>query len=925
MLVVTAVLIAGGNSYAKIPEPDNIYYGTAKIGGVPVKASNSEVVVSVKLTAAPAESDPVASYKMGSDPEAGDYYVLNVPIDARNPQLPNTARPGAEALIYIGEDEVATITIGERGNVQAMDINSSNPTDSDNDGLADIFEDINHDGNYDNDNTDGDAYPDYLDNDDDNDGVPTKNEDINLNGDYSDDDCDNDTVPNYLDEDQCAMPDSDNDGTPDYIDAFPNNPDEWADTDNDGTGDNADTDDDNDTMPDAWEIANNLDPLMANDSSYDPDGDNYTNLNEYLGGSDPQNEYSIPSIEDFESGKVDEFIWALEGNQKWHVVAETGSRINPDTSSSYLVTTPVLGTSQTASLTRTIYCETGMISFGYSLSTALNHDFFNFYIDNVLQDSWSGTLAYSRSDEYDVSQGKHTFSWRFSRDNSGNAGSAAWIDDIHFPESLDTDNDIMPDRWELQSGLNRNADDAAADHDSDGFYNLVEFLEGTSPSGSGDIPTVSSVSETFESGGSVPWLMYGDGLWAISDNNPYAGSYVAQSPVLGHNESASAEVFMFCDKGVVNFRYMVSSELNKDFLHFYIDDELKDSWSGEVGYTQSSSYEVAAGVHTFKWVYSKDASGTSGNDVARVDNINFAGSLDNDGDAIPDTWEIDNNMNPMINDSGADADDNGITNIDEFQAAIKPPDRTPPGPAGFAVNPAATGAGVITMTALTASDPEVNGVQYYFEETSGNAGANDSGWQDSLDYADAGLEASTIYTYRVRVRDKSSNLNESAWSNTRSAMTSAPEDLNPPSPNPAGFSSVPSANGSQDSITMTAVTAVDAEGSGVEYRFERNGAASAWQSSPSYTFSGLNEDTNYTFRVQARDTSANLNETGWSGEYQAKTAAKSGCGAAPMYNNGDFSGSSGLNGAGYALLPLIPAFLAFAVWAAIRRRKQNLL
>jgi hypothetical protein len=39
-------------------------------------------------------------------------------------------------------------------------------------------------------------------------------------------------------------------------------------------------------MPDGWEVQYGLDPLV-NDSSEDPDGDGYTNLQEYREGGDP--------------------------------------------------------------------------------------------------------------------------------------------------------------------------------------------------------------------------------------------------------------------------------------------------------------------------------------------------------------------------------------------------------------------------------------------------------------------------------------------------------------------------------------------------------------------------------------------------------------------------------------------------------------
>jgi hypothetical protein len=97
------------------------------------------------------------------------------------------------------------------------------------------------------------------------------------------------------------------------------------------------------------------------------------------------------------------------------------------------------------------------------------------------------------------------------------------------------------------------------------------------------------------------------------------------------------------------------------------------------------------------------------------------------------------------------------------------PDADPPAPnpMTWASVPAASEGGVAQMTATTAVDPR--GVEYYFEETTGNPGGTSSGWQDGPSYTDAGLQVGVQYCYRVKARDKSTNQNETDWTSTECA------------------------------------------------------------------------------------------------------------------------------------------------------------
>ncbi len=95
--------------------------------------------------------------------------------------------------VTMGNFTVPTTDLGSQ--MSCVDL-----TDSDNDGILDIDEDLNNDNNLDNDDTDSDGIPNYLDEDDDDDGVNTADEDRDNDGNPANDDSDGDQTPDYLDE-----------------------------------------------------------------------------------------------------------------------------------------------------------------------------------------------------------------------------------------------------------------------------------------------------------------------------------------------------------------------------------------------------------------------------------------------------------------------------------------------------------------------------------------------------------------------------------------------------------------------------------------------------------------------------------------------------------------------------------------------------
>ena len=54
---------------------------------------------------------------------------------------------------------------------------------------------------------------------------------------------------------------------------------------------------DGDHIPDDWEIANGFDPNLKADGALDSDGDNFTNYQEYLAGTDPHDSTSYLKVD----------------------------------------------------------------------------------------------------------------------------------------------------------------------------------------------------------------------------------------------------------------------------------------------------------------------------------------------------------------------------------------------------------------------------------------------------------------------------------------------------------------------------------------------------------------------------------------------------------------------------------------------------
>ena len=136
--------------------------------------------------------------------------------------------------------------------------------------------------------------------------------------------------------------------------------------------------------------------------------------------------------------------------------------------------------------------------------------------------------------------------------------------------------------------------------------------------------------EDFEDGnftGTYVWALSNSGAgnrdWAVATTSPFEGTYCAQS---GDVKDSGWDIISldvtYTLSGLIGFQQKTSSELDWDWLIFYIDGIEQGRLSGVTGWEQAI-YDVDAGAHTFKWEYIKDTNTDGGTDQAWVDYIQF--------------------------------------------------------------------------------------------------------------------------------------------------------------------------------------------------------------------------------------------------------------------------------------------------------------
>lgn len=367
-----------------------------------------------------------------------------------------------------------------------------------------------------------------------------------------------------------------------------------------------------DGMPDVLEKRYGFDIDEPSDAELDFDEDGYSNLEEIVMGTHPlrtdsdHDGTSDPDEITQETNPADilsriEAINQTEGFESdTPIFSDAVSSFTRTNEQAFAGEYSATSTNQDHSSTSSYSVQLSgnsefTYSFNYKVSSESGWDFLSFYINGERQERWSGEQDWAQW-EGTLVGGDYTLLWEYSKDSSVSQGDdKAWIDDVVIAgeqEVYRPDGQIAPINIDFSDGVPGN------------------------------------------------WVNNPTHPWVIEENNGFDGGSSLASAQINDGQASDISVTSIFSEQTLSFAYKVSSEEGYDFLRFYVDGELNESWSGEIDW-QQHNVEITAGEHTLKWEYVKDGSVTSGEDKAWIDNVSYSGSSPNLANGIPADFDAD--------------------------------------------------------------------------------------------------------------------------------------------------------------------------------------------------------------------------------------------------------------------------------------------
>ena len=157
----------------------------------------------------------------------------------------------------------------------------------------------------------------------------------------------------------------------------------------------------------------------------------------------------------------------------------------------------------------------------------------------------------------------------------------------------------------------------------------AKFNHSATPLNPDDMPATNNLAD-FETGklNQAPFFSEGEYPWSVTGEDAQSGGYSMKSGNKGVASSSSAisAMYLFETDGFIYFTAKCMGEgqgTGWDKCLFYIDGEQQFSYGALGDIWSSYSFPVKAGMHTFKWEYTKDSSIDPTGDGFFVDNIYF--------------------------------------------------------------------------------------------------------------------------------------------------------------------------------------------------------------------------------------------------------------------------------------------------------------
>jgi parallel beta-helix repeat protein len=117
------------------------------------------------------------------------------------------------------------------------------------------------------------------------------------------------------------------------------------------------------------------------------------------------------------------------------------------------------------------------------------------------------------------------------------------------------------------------------------------------------------------------WLSVGDTTWFVQNNITHSGFLALRSGTITNNQTSTVQTTL-TGPGTLTFWWKVSSQLNRDLLSLKVNSSTQAVISGSIDWQPRAVY-IGSGPHLFEWTYAKDASGSSGQDAAWLDQVSW--------------------------------------------------------------------------------------------------------------------------------------------------------------------------------------------------------------------------------------------------------------------------------------------------------------